>query len=195
MSERNDFRKTVESIVHDDKEEMSKIIARLKLLTPEEFLRLPRREVERLSLTQYAEIARAIAPGVELGASRPEREPETPKKRRSWTIRQRSLATVAASVVLASGVALAGPTVNTRLAETSLVRPVSIWTWPTCTRMTNVIDGCVYVPQQNLTWDYVAYMLGMDRLTLRTLNHDLPETHAPVGEKIIVWRGLGRLES
>ncbi|RDE07802.1 hypothetical protein [Pelagibacterium lacus] len=197
MADRANFNKSVKHIASDRREEMGKFIAHLKTLTPDEFLRLPRRDLERLTMTQYAEVAAAICPGLDLRPPTDEPEPEPSRKptRRSPSLRRSSMASVAASVIVAVALALTGPIVGKYSAETELVRPTYIGSWPRCARLNESIDGCVYVPRQHLPWNYVAHLLGIDIAELRDLNYHLPASHVPAGEKIIVWRDLGRLEN
>lgn len=195
MADRDDFNKSVTAIATEKEMEMGKFIARLKKLTPDEFLRLPRRDLERLSMTQYAEVAAVICPGLDLRPPHDDPEPTPEPKRRTWSTHQRSMAAVAASAIIAAGLALVGPLVVALNDDTELVRPHYIGDWPRCARLTDHVDGCVYIPRQNLQWDYVAYMLGQNIADLRDLNLHLPTTHAPAREKIIVWRGIGHLEN
>lgn len=195
MSDRVNFKKSVKSIAADGREETGKFIARLKALTPEEFLRLPRHDLERLTLAQYADVAAAILPGLDLRPARDKPDAPPKSERRNWSLGQLSIAAVAASVVVAFGVVLAEPIVGSFGGTAELVRPYYIGNWPRCIRLTESVDGCVYVSHQDLNWDYVAYRLKIDVAELRNLNNHLPSTYAPAHEKIIVWRGVGRLEN
>ena len=196
MADRHEFNAAVERVARERKEEMGQFIARLKKLTPDEFLRLPRKDLERLTMSQYADVAAAISPGLDVRP--PPRElilPPAPNRRKPWSIRKRSAAAVTASVLLAAGIAFGGPTALAVSERADLVRPIYIGNWPQCTRLSETVDGCLYMPTQDLNWDYVAQMLGMSRADLLALNHHLPSTHAPAREKLIVWRRIGRLEN
>lgn len=195
MVDRRNFKKSVARLKREQKEEVGQFIARLKSLSAEDFLRLPRYEIERLSPAQYAEIAQSILPNVSLGTSEPKQHIKPAVRPRKITAGRRSTMAVIGSVLAGLIVAFAGPTIVERVQNYDLVRPASAHSWPICSRLTANTDGCVYIPKQNLNWDYVAQSLHIDRAFLLTLNPHLPVASAPAGRKIIVWRGTGRLEN
>jgi len=195
MAERQNFKKSVARLKREQKEEMGQFIAYLKSMSPEEFLRLPRRDIERLSPAQYAEIAQSIVPNVTLGTSEQKQHIKPTARPRKITAGRRSTMAVIGSVLAGLIVAFAGPTIVERVQNYDLVRPASAESWPICRRLTAKTDGCVYIPKQNLNWDYVAQSLHIDRAFLLTLNRHLPVASAPAERKIIVWRGAGRLEN
>lgn len=195
MVDRRNFKKSVARLKREQKEEMSQFIARLQSLSAEEFLRLPRRDIERLSPAQYAEIAKSIVPGVNVDASEPKQHIKPAVRPRKITVGRRSAKAVIYSAIAGLVIAFGGPTLVERVQNYDLVRPASAESWPICRRLTANADGCLYMPQQNLNWDYVAKSLHIDRAFLLTLNRHLPVASAPAGRKIIVWRGAGRLEN
>lgn len=198
MPDRKQFDSAVAAIGKETKEEMAAFVTRLKTLSPEEFVRLPRQDLERLSISQYLNIARVIAPDVApltamlVRTGKPPQETKRPKK--PWPIGKLSSLAVAAGVTVVVIWALSGTTLLAAIASTPIVRSSFVSAWPRCTRLASDTDGCVYLAGQDLFWTYAASKLGLDVETLRRSNTHLPADRVPRGSRLVVWRYLGRLE-
>lgn len=195
MPDRKEFDSAVAAIGQETTEEMAAFVTRLKSLTPAEFVRLPRQDLERLSISQYLNIARVIAPDVTPLTATPvlaTKPPKKPKKPRPPG-RLSSLA-VAASITVGVTWALCGTALLAAINAAPIVRSTFVSDWPRCTRLSSGTDGCVYHAGQDLPWTYVATMLGLDVETLRRSNTHLPADRVPQGGRLVVWRFQGTLE-
>lgn len=194
MPELEEFKNSVAAIAQDAKEETGAFIARLKSLSAEEFVRLSRRDVERLSLAQFIDVARAIAPDIPPIAVTQAADPDPNKPFFNWTPRRLYAMAISASIALGCVGFLAAPMLTEAMFDAPLVRSKTLFDWPACRRLTAEVDGCVYRPTQDLSWDYVAAMLEMDRDILRRNNAHLPDNMVPRASQLVVWRYHGHLE-
>lgn len=195
MPDLEKFKTSVAAIARDAKEETGAFIARLKSLSAEEFLRLSRRDVERLSLAQYIDVARAIAPDILPIAATQAADPESDKPSFDWMPRRLYAIAISASITLGFAGSLAAPMLTEAMFDAPLVRSQTVLDWPACRRLTAEVDGCVYRPTQDLPWDYVAAMLEMDRDILHRNNAHLPQNMVPRASQLVVWRYHGHLEN
>ena len=194
------FKRNVQRIAADHRTASKQLIARLKKMSPAEFLRQPPDVFNRLSLTQYREVVASIAPEVKL--PQPTIKPSKPKTRdigQWWRDRSVLIRSGAITVAVTSAIALGGATVpplyKWTLSRTAIVRPHSTDTWPTCSRLSQYTDGCVYTPAQDLNWDWVAQQLGMPIEVLKRNNRHQPPQFVVRRAPLIVWRERGRLEN
>jgi len=198
MADRKEFDNAVAAINRETKEEVGAFVARLKTLTPAEFVRLPREDLERLSISQYLNIARVIAPDVTPLTATPVRAAKPPqeikKLKRPWPTGQLSSLAVAAGVTLGVTWALWGTALLAAIDMAPIVRSSYVSDWPRCTRLASDTDGCVYLAGQDLPWTYASAMLGLDVETLRRSNTHLPADRVPQGSRLVVWRFRGTLE-
>lgn len=178
MSDREAFKTAVNAVKQRDTKETGAFIARLKSLSAEEFLRLPPKVIDRLSLAQYVDIARTIVPEIE-----PEKvDPPTPEpEARSfeWTPQRIYGLAISISMTICVALALIAPDAKRLLWPEPLPRSGYAEDWPTCSRLTPQADGCVYYSHQELPWDYVAAALQMEIENLRTSNTHLTDSFIP----------------
>jgi hypothetical protein len=195
MADLESYKTSVAAIARDSKDETGAFIARLKTLSAEEFLRLPRRDVERLSIAQYIDVARAIAPNIPPLITVREAEPELRKRSFNWTPGRLHAAVIVVSIGLGLAWSMTGSMLTGLVFDEALIRSRTVLDWPACRRLTADVDGCVYRPAQDLSWDYVAAMLEMDRDTLHRNNAHLTEDVVPRASQLVVWRYHGLLEN
>jgi hypothetical protein len=194
------FRKNVETVIEDHREATSALVRRLKHLTPQDFLRRGPEVWSRLSMSQYRDVVEAIAPEIRLPAVPKETVEPTPMLAtigRWWrarsTLVQSIYLTTIMTVVFVTIVIAAWPTIAWTFAPYTLVRNVDPRTWPRCGRLAGNIDGCVYVPTQDLNWEWIAYHLATPVEDLLRTNNHLPVAFAPAGSKVTIWRSRGQL--
>jgi hypothetical protein len=193
MSDQKIFKAAVQTVKQQSKQETGALIARLKSLSAEEFLRLPPKIVERLSLAQYVDIARTIAPDT----PPPKVSPAAPESERHsfiWTPKRIYCLAIGLSMTVSIALALIAPEAKRAFSPQSLARSIYAEDWSDCSRLTPQTDGCVYRPTQDLSWEYVAATLQMNIETLRFNNAHLTDTFVPRGARLTVWRNRGTLE-
>ena len=195
------FRRNVETVVEDGRADTEALVDRLKRMTPQDLLRQGPEVWSRLTVSQYYDIVATIAPDLDL---RPPREPaaETAAasdgivawwRGRSTLARSLYLTTIMTAVVVT--VTIAGwPRIVWTMAPYMLVRSDEITYWPFCGRLEWNTDGCVYIPDRALNWDWFAYHLALPVQELQRTNVHLPTTQVPAGSQVIVWRGRGQLQ-
>jgi hypothetical protein len=175
-------------------------LQQLKAMTPEEFVRLPREELQDITNTEYSEIVRQIAPDHRLPKLQ-----ETPKHSSQWwtslrriavpiSLRAALLGLIAGLLVLIASLAI-GPGIDWWQYLTPPIRTVNATRWPSCMRLSAWVDGCVYTPATNLGWDRAADLLQMSEIELRRNNrHIHNQTYIPRRTMLIVWRDRGELQ-
>jgi hypothetical protein len=171
----------------------ARLIARLKRLSPEEFVRVPRNVIDGLTSAQYADIVKTIAPAMKLKTEK--EPPKTPKKRVQQTWWPKIPASIVGIVVgLSVGLLILGGLSGVpRVLEwwsydQPLVRSSDVSKWPRCARLTRWTDGCVYRVTSGLSWAEVAGDLDLPESYLRNLNNDVVNKTVPAKSDIIVWR-------
>lgn len=170
----------------------------LKAMTPEEFVRIPREELQELTDRQYAEVARHIATVHQLP-----NPPDMPERSdRSWTgLHWTGMPTIARAVLLGFltgllilGVSLAiGPATDWWQYRTPPVRSQEASTWPKCHRLSGWVDGCTYSLTKDMTWERAASLLQMSETELREANRHINRTYIPRLTMLVVWRHRGQL--
>jgi hypothetical protein len=194
------FRKNVETVVEDHREATAALVRRLKQLTPQDFLRRGPDVWSQLSMSQYRDVVETIAPQIHLpGMHEETMEPalmlETISRwwrARSTLVQSIYLTTIMTVVVVTIAIA-AWPTIAWTLAPYTLVRNVDPRSWPPCSRLARNVDGCVYVPTQDLNWEWIAYHLAMPVEDLLRTNNHLPVAFAPARSKVTIWRSRAQL--
>lgn len=171
---------------------------RLKVMTPEQLVRLPRQELQELTDRQYAEVVRHVAPEHRL----PEPQAVSVAPGKSWAgLRPIAIPTAARAALLGGLMGLAvllasisaGPTIDWWHYRKSPVRSAQASTWPTCPRLSGWVDGCTYVPLRDLAWDRAASLLEMSETELRQANHHINQAFIPAQTTLVVWRHRGQL--
>lgn len=171
---------------------------RLKAMTPEQLVRLPREELQELTDREYAEIVRHVVPEHRL--LEPQEVPEGPRK--SWAglrgiriptaARAAVLGMLMGLIVLAASLAV-GPTIDCWQYRTAPLRSEQASTWPPCQRLNGWVDGCIYLPARDMAWDRTASLLQMPEAELRQLNHHINGAYIPAQTMLVVWRRRGHL--
>jgi hypothetical protein len=168
-------------------------LERLKAMTPEQFVRVPREELQYLTGSQYAAIVRHIAP-----THRP-LEPQAAAKQKSefWAILHKvTVPTAARAAVLGllSGFLVWVASVSVSFAidwwqyRIPPIRSQDASSWPQCPRLNSRVDGCIYEPVQNMAWDRAADLLQIPGTELRQSNRHILETYIPAQSMLVVWR-------
>ncbi|MCK1597954.1 hypothetical protein [Bradyrhizobium sp. 164] len=192
------FLKDVSTLRAQQSAEQLARMDRLKAMTPEQLVRLPRPELQGLTDRQYAEIVRYVAPEHRL----PEPQAVSVGKPTSWTgLRWIAIPTAARAAMLGvlTGllvlfVSLAvGPALDWWHYRTPPVRSVQASTWPPCQRLSGWVDGCTYVPMRDMAWDRAASLLEMPEAELRQANQHIGPAYIPAQTTLVVWRHRGQL--
>lgn len=175
-------------------------LERLKAMTPEEFVRVPREELQDLTNIQYAKIVQQIAPEHRL----PELQETSEHSRKWWaglrriavptSLRAALLGLITGFLVLITSLAI-GPSIDWWQYRTLPIRTVDALRWPKCARLNSWVDGCVYTPTTNIAWNRAADLLQMSEIELRRNNRHIDnQTYIPRRTMMIVWRGRGELQ-
>lgn len=171
---------------------------RLKAMTPEQLVRLPRQELQELTDRQYAEVVRQVAPEHRL--PEPQEVPVEPSK--SWAgLRSVAIPTAARAAVLGLLTGLAvllaslsvGPTLDWWHYRTPPVRSAQASTWPGCPRLSGWVDGCTYVPERDIAWERAADLLKINEAELRQTNRHINPAYIPAQTTLVVWRHRSQL--
>lgn len=192
------FLKDVSTLRAQQSAEQLARIDRLKAMTPAEFVRVPRAELQDLTNRQYADIVRHVAPDHQL--PQPPEVVEKPGK--SWAglgwlamptaVKASALGLVAGLLVLVASLAV-GPAIEWRHHRIPPVRSAQASTWPPCPRLNGWVDGCTYVPAQDMAWERAAAMLAISEAELRQTNHHIKQAYIPAQATLVVWRYRGQL--
>jgi hypothetical protein len=195
------FRKNVETVIEDNRKAGDELVRRLKALTPNEFLRLGTDVWSQLSMSQYRDVVKTIAPEIHWPAVDEETvEPVAMLEMVRWWWRTQAVLTQSILVtMLMTGVVVptmitAWPTIVWTMAPYTLVRNADPEFWPPCGRLDGNTDGCVYIPTQDLNWDWIAYHAAIPAKALLQINHHLRADYAPRGSMVMVWRSRGKLQ-
>lgn len=192
------FRRNVQQVQADATRAATRLVNRLKGMTPQEFLRQPPSLFAKLTAAQYREIVTTIAPDVRLPAEPVIEEPRVEKRAMLDWWRERSafarsfLEMLVVTVVCTLGGVLTPWAVGEIVSRGQLVRAITTENWPICQRLSRYTDGCVYFPSQDLDWAWVAEELGMPVGAVQRSNRHLPTQYIPRGAQLIVWRHRGR---
>lgn len=175
------------------------LITRLKRLTADEFVRLPREDLQDLTTAQYDEVSQHIVPDHKL--PQPLAEPSTPPQRRlrdlwkatpSWL--QAAVAAQLVGLPMLIAALLVVPALHWWRYQTPPLRSIDATTWPHCARLNEWVDGCTYMPTTALTWERAASLLAITEAELRRTNRHIHENYIPAGTTIAVWRKRGILQ-
>ncbi len=192
------FLKDVSTLRAQQSAEQSARMDRLKAMTPEQLVRLPRQELQELTDRQYIEVVRQVAPEHRL--PEPQEVSATPGK--SWAgLRSLAIPTRARAAVLGLLTGLAvllaslavRPTIDWWHYRTPPVRSAQTSTWPSCGRLSGWADGCTYVPVRDMAWEHAADLLEMSEAELRQSNQHINRTYIPAQTTLVVWRHRGQL--
>lgn len=192
------FLKGVRTLRVQDSAEQSARMARLKAMTPEQFVRLPREELQELTTRQYAEVVRHVAP--EHPLPEPREVSDSPGK--SWAgLRWAAIPTGARAAVLGALTGLlvlvaslaVGTTIDWWRYHTLPVRSTQASTWPSCRRLSGWVDGCTYMPVRDMAWDRAAMLLKVPETELRQTNQHINQVYIPAQATLVVWRNRGQL--
>ncbi|MET4519519.1 hypothetical protein [Bradyrhizobium sp. I1.7.5] len=192
------FLKDVSTLRAQQSAEQLARMDRLKAMTPEQLVRLPRPELQELTDRQYAELVRHVAPEHEL----PEPQAVSVAPGKSWAgLRAIAIPTAARAAVLGvlTGLAVlfaslaAGPTIDWWQYRKPPVRSAQASTWPGCPRLSGWVDGCTYVPVRDMAWERAADLLEMSEAELRQANQHINGTYIPAQTTLVVWRHRGQL--
>lgn len=200
MAERLEaFLKDVSALRAQQSAEQLARIDRLKAMTPEQIVRLPRHELQDLTDRQYAEIVGHVAPEhrlpepqeVSVGAP-------TFRSRLRWiaiptAARAAMLALLTGIFVLLVSLAV-GLAIDWWHYRTPPVRSADASTWPPCPRLSGWVDGCIYVPMRDIAWDRAASLLEMPEAELRQANQHIGPAYIPAQTTLVVWRHRGQLD-
>jgi hypothetical protein len=193
------FLNDVKALRTQQKAERSARLTRLKAMTPEAFVRVPREELQELSYREYAEVVRHVAPEHHLPELRKQAKPAA----RWWTgMRRFAVPTAARAVafgvitgllILAASLAVAPAIEGWKSPAPPLVRSIDASTWPPCHRLDPSVDGCTYLPAGNMTWERAASLLQIPERELRQSNRHINQADIPQQTMLIVWRHRGQL--
>lgn len=192
------FLKDVSTLRAQQSVEQLARIDRLKTMTPEQLVRLPRQELQELTDRQYAEVVSHVAPEHQL----PEPQAVSGAPDKSWAgLRAIAVPTVARAAVLGVLTGLAvllasfavGPTIDWWRYRKPPMRSAQASTWPGCPRLSRWIDGCTYVPVRDMAWERAADLLEMSEAELRQANQHINGTYIPAHTTLVVWRHRGEL--
>jgi len=200
---RSTFQNNMNQVKADSKKASEDLVKRLKKLTPEEFLRLPPRMLNRLKLDQYRDIVASIAPEVQLSVPKSEGTASQTKRRltlQAWwgersATAQSLITTIILSLLFGSVGVLIVPAAKWGLSRVEVVRSATTANWPVCKRLSIYTDGCVYYPTQDLNWEWIAQKLNIPIESLQRTNRHLPTKFVPTNAQLAVWRYRGRLEN
>lgn len=192
------FLKDVNTLRAQQSAEQAARMDRLKAMTPAQFVRLPREELQELTDRQYAEVVRNIAP--EHRVPEPQEMSERLGKSRAvlrgivipTAARATVLGVFTGLLVLVASLAV-GPTINWWQYRIPPLRSEQASTWPPCQRFNGWVDGCTYVPVRDISWDHAARLLEMPEAELRQVNHHINQASIPAQTMLIVWRHRGHL--
>jgi hypothetical protein len=193
-----EFLKGVRTLRAQHSAEQMARMDRLKAMTPEQLVRLPRQELQELTDRQYAEIVRHVAPEHRL----PEPQEVSERPGKSWAgLRWIAIPTAAraATLGLLSGLLVllatlaVGPTIDWWRYRTPPVRSTQASTWPSCPRLSGWVDGCTYMPMRDMAWDRAAGLLAMPEAELREVNQHINQAYIPAQTTLVVWRYRGQL--
>lgn len=171
---------------------------RLKAMSPEQLVRLPRQELQELTDRQYAEIVRHVAPEHQL----PEPQEVSADAAKSWAVlRGIAIPTAARAAVLGMLVGFPvllasfgiGPTIDWWHDRAPPVRGAQAATWPPCPRLSGRVDGCTYVPMRDMAWARAASLLEISEAKLRQTNQHVNPAYIPAQTTLVVWRHRGQL--
>lgn len=192
------FLKDVSALRAQQSAEQLARMDRLKAMTPEQLVRLPRPELQELTDRQYAEIVRHVAPEHQL----PEPQEVSVGPGKSWAgLRSIAIPTAARAAVLGVLMGLAvllaslavGPTIDWWHYRKPPVRSAQASTWPGCPRLSGWVDGCTYVPARDIAWEHAADLLEMSEAELRQANQHIKAAYIPAQTTLVVWRQSGQL--
>ena len=192
------FLKDVSTLRAQQSAEQLARMDRLKAMTPEQLVRLPRSELQELTDRQYAEVVRHVAPEQQL----PEPQDVSVGPGKSWAgLRSIAIPTAARAAVLSVLMGLAvlltslavGPTIDWWQYRKPPVRSTQASTWPGCPRLSGWVDGCIYVPARDIAWDHAADLLEMSEAELRQANQHIKAAYVPAQTTLVVWRRRGQL--
>ncbi|BAR57862.1 hypothetical protein ACFLEY_03930 [Bradyrhizobium sp. YCK136] len=178
--------------------EQSARLDRLRAMTPEQLVRLPREELQQLTDRQYVEIVRHVAPEHRL----PEPQEVPVGSGESWArLRSIAIPTAARAAVLGVLTGLAvllaslavGPTIDWWHYRKPPVRSAQASTWPGCPRLSGWVDGCTYVPVRDIAWERAADLLEMSEAELRQANQHINAAYIPAQATLVLWRHRGQL--
>jgi hypothetical protein len=171
---------------------------RLKAMTPEQLVRLPRQELQDLTDRQYVEIVRHVAPEHRL--PEPHEVSERPGKSRvglRWiaipTAARASMLGLFSGLLVFLATLAVGPTIDWWHYRTPPARSTQASTWPPCPGLSGWVDGCTYEPVRNMAWDRAASLLEMPEADLREANHHINRAYIPAQTTLVVWRHRGQL--
>lgn len=195
------FKRNVATVKADGRRETAELVARLRRLTPAQFLAEPPETIRHLTETQYREIVAAIAPGVAIPLPVEPLATENKgfliKLSAFWHARgalTRAMGvSVVAAVVITVLLVVGAPVLSYGLAPVTLYRSVDSTTWPACTRLAWDTDGCVYRTSTDLDWVWVAGPTHISTKILRYMNPHLPPEEITAGSRVVIWRARGHL--
>lgn len=194
------FRKNVDTVVEDDRKATDTLVQQLKRSTPQNLLRRGPEVWSHLTMSQYRDIVETIAPDVHLpivNEERPEAVSMLEKigdwwRERSTLTRSFYLTTIMTVTIVTGSIAI-WPMIVLPMAFDPLVRDINVGYWPPCGRLAGDTDGCVYIPTQDLNWEWIANHVAIPVEKLLKTNYHLPAAYAPRGSKVTIWRSRGQL--
>lgn len=187
------FLKDVSSLREQRGAEQSARLDRLKTMTAEQFVRVPREDLQDLTDQQYTEIVRHVASDHRL----PELQEVIAKSDKSWFgLRRIAIPTAVRAIVfgLTTGLLVLilslaiGPAMEWWQYRTPPLRSQATVTWPRCHRLDGWVDGCTYVPVRDMAWERAANLLGIPESELRNVNRHIAQAYIPAQATLIVWR-------
>jgi hypothetical protein len=187
------FLKDVSTLRAQQRAEQLAWLDRLKAMTPQQFVRVPREELHDLTDRQYAEIVRHIAPAHRLL----EPQETAQRKREPWAILRKIMiptAVRAAVLGLLTGLPVliasfaAGPAIDWWQYRTPPLRSQDASTWPPCQKLNGWVDGCIYAPAQDMAWSRAADLLQIPASELRQSNRHITAAYIPRHATLVVWR-------
>lgn len=174
------------------------LLERLKRLTAEQFVRLPRAELQDLTNEQYESVAKHIAPHHNFP------QPPAAPMRRRWRLAdvwkvtpgwlQAALLAMLVGLPILMAALMVVPAMHWWQYQTPPMRSMDASSWPHCARLNEWVDGCTYVPSGAMTWERATSLLGIPEAELRDSNTHIPKSYIPAGAMIIVWRHRGTLQ-
>jgi len=173
----------------------AEVISKLKDLSPEDFVRVPRDVLSTLSAAQYTDVVGSIAPEVKLKAAKIETANEQHYKRKlrdyfTW-IPVPVVAVVASSftgmAILGAAIS-ASPVLEWWSYSTPLSLSVYVAEWPRCAQLSRWTDGCLYRVTKGLSWRDAARYLDVPESYFRHVNRHITEEQIPAGADLTVWR-------
>lgn len=194
------FLRDVRSAREQQAADQSERLNRFKAMTPEQFVRVPREELQELTNVQYTAIVRQIAPDHRLPGL-----PEAQERSSKWRtilrriampigLRATGLGFIVGLLVLITSLAI-GPAVDWWQYRTPPTRSIDASRWPSCPQLNAWVDGCVYTPTTDIAWERAAALLQMSETELRRNNqHIHHQTYIPRQTMLVVWRDRGELQ-